>query len=430
MSKYSHILKTQELKNFDYFGISDIGQLRDVNQDRISYTETINGELFIVCDGVGGGVSGEVAAELTIENITSKLSQKWYEDIYSAVGDAISEANNVVKKYSNKTNNQLGTASTIVLALIRDNEIYYAHVGDSRIYYSVNKKLFQTTIDHSYVQDLIQKKIISKKEARNHPKKNIITRAVGANNEIEPEICKKTLKPETGNLLLLCSDGLTTMLPDKEIETIINSSDNAEIICKTLIEKANNKGGEDNISVQIVRFFNIEQKTKQKKTKKNHIFKKKRKKKIFFVSVILLIILIPLFKIISTELKTIGQTSEFLTKKTYPSDFYKYSKKDTVVVIFIKKYENIIDRLQFLNISPEQTGYGTAIKSKNLFFKFYIPCKQLYFVKLGDNFCILEKLFDVTKYEILKANKKSNFSLTPGEIIIIPKKRKVHRQQK
>lgn len=239
----------------DFFGMTDIGKKRENNQD-VFYTHKFNNKVgfAIVCDGVGGQNGGHIASDMTctivsqrlIENAASIASQQEVRDLL--VG-AISEANIEVYKKSNLEPGCKGMGTTIVLAVVSGTTAYVAHIGDSRVYLLTAGRLHQITRDHSLVQELRDQGKISEEEMRHHPNKNIITRVVGVNLVVDIDYMEVPL--ESGTKLLLCSDGLTNMIPDTVIEEIIRQN-GAEASCNRLIQLANAAGGLDNITVAVI----------------------------------------------------------------------------------------------------------------------------------------------------------------------------------
>ncbi len=234
-----------------YAQLTDVGRNRSINQDAIHITSTENGLLFILCDGMGGHAGGELAAKLGIEYISEYISKKNAKSKKALVNNAFRVANHHI--YEERTNcpevKNMGT--TCVLALISDEKLYFAHVGDSRLYHYKNKRLCQLTRDHSYVQSLYEEGIISWEETLTHPRKNEITRSLGM-EIVSAEHCKKEIALEKGDKFLLCSDGLTNMVDNKIIQMILESELSTEKKVKELIDNANDNGGIDNISVQLI----------------------------------------------------------------------------------------------------------------------------------------------------------------------------------
>ena len=241
-------------------GSSDPGQVREENQDVFALREELG--LAVLADGMGGtragGVAAEIAVDAALEHLASvRKNQTLDADSLSA---AIKQANSRVIGMSNAISSYRGMGTTLVTtALIDESRGFIAHVGDSRAYRFREGELEQITRDHSLVQDWVDTGVISAAEARNAPNRNVITRAIGADRTVEPDVTE--IEVVTGDLLLMCSDGLTGMLTDDQIAFTLQSAAQAaeaadEDLTKTasdLVDAANRAGGTDNITVVLVR---------------------------------------------------------------------------------------------------------------------------------------------------------------------------------
>lgn len=229
--------------------ISDVGKRRPVNEDYADYYETDEYKLFIVADGMGGHNAGEIASKLATEIILEYIKDNWdtfKEDCI--LENAIKASNKKVFSVSNKDEEFKGMGTTIAACLITESNLYVANVGDSACFMLEDHKLIKVTKDHSLVQELLDSGSITEEEASTHPRKNIITRAVGAYEEVMVDIFKlpKVMK----NKYLLCSDGLLNEVTNDEIEDILNNYDNEEG-AKQLVTLANEREGRDNITVLV-----------------------------------------------------------------------------------------------------------------------------------------------------------------------------------
>ena len=223
------------------YGKSDVGLMRTINQDSIFVSMSSVGKLpnlFIVADGMGGHKAGDVASRKSIEEFIKYVCTTNMTDPANILDSGIMEINKIILDLAKSNKDYSGMGTTFVAATIVENHVYIANVGDSRLYL-VNEDIQQITRDHSLVE-----------EARTHFKKNIITRAVGAEEAVTADIFEIETKPN--DKLLLCSDGLTNMVEDYEIKTIVQSSDDIESAVHRLIDQANENGGKDNISVVLV----------------------------------------------------------------------------------------------------------------------------------------------------------------------------------
>lgn len=237
------------------FAKSDIGKARDMNQD--SYyvsqpSETVG--LYIVADGMGGYNGGEIASKLAIISAKNYIENNFVktehskEELQKLVKNAIEYANMVVYEKSKEDKSLEGMGTTIEVVLACENRIYIGHIGDSRVYRIRKNIIRKLTVDDSYVQKLVKDGTITKEEARSHPKKNMLTKALGCTSFVEPIVTVKGFLKD--DIIVITSDGLTNMVNDEEILKIIN--EDIEKASEKLVEKANEAGGLDNITVVIV----------------------------------------------------------------------------------------------------------------------------------------------------------------------------------
>lgn len=246
---------------------SDIGKARDMNQDSyyVSDLEKDDLKLYILADGMGGYKGGEIASSLAVANARNyicnnfKKTKKDRENILNLVKNAIEYANMVVYEKSQEDEEIQDMGTTLDICLIYNNKVFIGHVGDSRVYRIRKNIMRKLTTDHSYVEKLVKEGTITKEEAFNHPKKNMLMKALGCNSLVEPDvICKGFLKDD---ILLMCSDGLTNMLRESEIyNLLLNNPDKPE---EALIQNANDLGGYDNITAIIIDNIEISEETKE-----------------------------------------------------------------------------------------------------------------------------------------------------------------------
>lgn len=237
------------------FAKSDIGKAREMNQDAYyasQPSETVG--LYIVADGMGGYNGGEVASTLAVTTAKNYIENNFAqiehtkEKIEELVKNAIEYANMVVYEKSKEVKMLEGMGTTMEVALVKDNRVYIGHVGDSRIYRIRKNFIRKLTIDHSYVEKLVKDGTITKEEALHHPKKNMLTKALGCTSFVEPDTMVKGFLKD--DILVITSDGLTNMVKDEEIYNTI--TENVDTAAEILVEKANEAGGLDNITVIIV----------------------------------------------------------------------------------------------------------------------------------------------------------------------------------
>lgn len=235
------------------FSITDTGVLRSMNQDYYFSSDTPIGNLpnlYIVCDGMGGHKAGEYASRYTVERMVAHVSRSRLENPVRILRDAIQKANEILVIESKEDEEKQGMGTTVVAATIIDHRLYVANVGDSRLYV-IGEKIEQITKDHSYVEEMVRLGKVERDEARTHEKKNVITRAVGAMEEIKIDIFEVDLKDK--DVVLLCTDGLTNMVTDEKIFQIVLSSIHTERIAQLLVEEANKNGGKDNITAVVLK---------------------------------------------------------------------------------------------------------------------------------------------------------------------------------
>lgn len=237
------------------FSITDIGQKRRVNQDYVYTSEVPIGNLpnvFIVADGMGGHNAGDYASKTTVETMVKEIGDSFEKNPIRIIGKAIETANELVRKKASEEADLEGMGTTVVAATCIGKYLQVANVGDSRLYV-VNKEIKQITRDHSLVEEMVRMGGLGKAEARNHPDKNIITRAVGVGDTIEVDFF--TVELEEGDQVLMCTDGLTNMLEDEEIRMILSGARDIVEGAQELVAAANAHGGQDNISVILLEPF-------------------------------------------------------------------------------------------------------------------------------------------------------------------------------
>jgi serine/threonine protein phosphatase PrpC len=238
------------------FSITDIGRKRKVNQDFVYSSERFVGplpNLFLVADGMGGHNAGDYASRLAVETIVERSSGSLETNPLRVLDEAVQSANGLVRKRAQETPELQGMGTTVVAAVIDGRELYVANVGDSRLYIVNSGEIRQITKDHSWVEEMVRRGGIGKAEARNHPDKNIITRAVGAEETVRIDFFQVLL--QEGDVILMCTDGLTNMLEDEEIRMTLDGARDIVEKAQGLVRAANERGGRDNISVVLIEFI-------------------------------------------------------------------------------------------------------------------------------------------------------------------------------
>lgn len=241
----------------NYFGITDTGKLRSNNEDTFIAQPVLDNRFIAACviDGVGGYEGGEVAANLAREAILTSLPDTG-ENITAMMKEALASANDSIykEKLASKKNGQMACVVTLALADLAGNKIYYAHVGDTRLYLLRDHSLVKITHDHSFVGFLEDNGRLSEEEAMRHPKRNEINKALGFDVQVRTEDYIETGESPflPGDMIHLCSDGLTDMIDNRTITSILDTNKNLPSKAKALINAANNAGGKDNITVVLV----------------------------------------------------------------------------------------------------------------------------------------------------------------------------------
>lgn len=242
------------------YGLTDRGLVREVNEDCIGISSFANGiTVCVVCDGMGGAAGGKIASaigeEVFISTMTSysdEIEKSKFDSkkIKLAIQDSIDKANLAILERAKEDLSLFGMGCTLNALVYCEgkNKVYYANIGDSRLYMIKKKEIKQLTKDHSYVQMLLDNRDITPEEAENHPKKNLITRALGVKEEIEPDIFERRIYTKNDLYFLLCSDGLHGLLSKEKLKKIALSGTSIEEKVINYIRLANEAGGYDNIS--------------------------------------------------------------------------------------------------------------------------------------------------------------------------------------
>ncbi len=237
------------------FSVTDIGKKRKLNQDVAYASEKPVGNLpniFIVADGMGGHNAGDYASKCAVQTIVREIRGSFEKNPVRILGKAIRLAKDQIRRRAKEDRSLYGMGTTVVAATCLGHYLQVANVGDSRLYI-VNEEVRQITTDHSLVEEMVRVGGIDREAARNHPDKNIITRAVGALDTLEIDFFSEELK--AGDIVLICSDGLTNMIEDNEIGAILKERGSLEEKAGRLVAAANDNGGKDNIAVILIDAF-------------------------------------------------------------------------------------------------------------------------------------------------------------------------------
>lgn len=237
------------------FSKTDIGLVREVNQDYVFTSETPIGNipnLLVVADGMGGHRAGEYASRLAVEILKQELAASTNSAPEAMLRSAITIANERVLEAAKQDPKLSGMGTTLVVATVIDRTLYFANVGDSRLYL-LHDDIKQLSKDHSLVQEMVRLGGINQEEAKYHPDKNIITRAIGAKDEVEIDFFEYRLKK--GDIILMCTDGLSNLVEDEEMLHIVKCSRDVVEAVEQLIERAKDNGGNDNIGIIVAEPF-------------------------------------------------------------------------------------------------------------------------------------------------------------------------------
>lgn len=231
---------------------TNIGLQRKLNQDMCFTSDSPIGRLqnlYIVADGMGGHNAGDLASRYTVDIMVERIKVSQKNKPEDILREAIEAANKYVRKKASEKVELYGMGTTVVAATFVGKHMLVANVGDSRLYI-VGDEIEQITVDHSLVEEMVQMGGIDRLSARNHPDKNIITRAIGAKDTVVPDFFHRFL--EKGEFVLLCSDGLTNMVEDERIKEIVMGEGSVSEKVDRLVDEANNNGGKDNISAIVI----------------------------------------------------------------------------------------------------------------------------------------------------------------------------------
>jgi serine/threonine protein phosphatase PrpC len=239
--------------------LTDIGRVREKNEDAFCHFEPSDAEalrkkgtIFIVADGIGGHQGGDVASKLAVDKVQETYFACEEKDPTEALRVAFEEANRIIIDRALRDASLFGMGTTCTAMAVVTGEAYFAHIGDSRAYVCRNGDIRQITRDHSLVSDLVKAGLLSNEEARYHPQRNVITKSLGSQEQANPDTPDSPFPLKAGDVFLLCSDGLTTFVSDDAIKGILDRMEPVEA-CKTLIDLANEMGGRDNITVQVIK---------------------------------------------------------------------------------------------------------------------------------------------------------------------------------
>ncbi len=233
-----------------FTGLSDPGLVRNVNQDHFYFDP--EGQFFIVADGMGGHAGGEEASNIAVKAMQAYLTEHWDSDAASSllIEESFKEANKNILADQEEHPERGDMGTTAVVVIFRHGEAWRGHIGDSRLYRLREASLEQITEDHTWITNAVKMGDITKEQAKTHPWRHVLCKCLGRKDYYQAEVAR--LEIESGDKLLLCSDGLTEEVPDELISFTLQSYPSCEEMAKQLIEEAKNGGGSDNITVIIV----------------------------------------------------------------------------------------------------------------------------------------------------------------------------------
>jgi len=239
--------------------LSDVGCERTQNEDNLCYAEPESAEAFqkrgrliAVADGMGGHQGGQVASRLAVDTVWEVFLNGPDHEPVDTLVEAYQSAHARIQDFAQEHPELIGMGTTCTAAIVRDDRLFYGHVGDSRLYLLRRDTITQITRDHSYVQAMVDKGTITPEEAKTHPQRNVLTSALGASSAVEADFAEVSSSLEDGDILLLCTDGLHGLVSDAEFVAVSRENQPREA-CRKLVDTAKARGGYDNITVQIVR---------------------------------------------------------------------------------------------------------------------------------------------------------------------------------
>lgn len=352
-----------------------IGNVRTAQEDSHDIAIlTPNGDVFVVCDGMGGHVGGKQASSIAVKSIIEHLKKEKYDQPMQALNDALQFANMQILGYAKEHPELRGMGTTACIVLLQETEAYIAHVGDSRIYMYMGKEqqLHRVTKDHSYVQTLVDAGQITDEEAEHHPNKNRILKALGIKPELVPTC--NVLHPKNGDCFLICSDGLNGMITDSTIEGVLKQNIPLADKGERLIQLALEAGGHDNITVELIQITSSPHTQSQfisfnpastkrtipptptDKNKRTHTNHSSRIKKVaLWFSAIVVFIVVCLLLISIVSYRSIKNQEENLRKQIYNTE-QTIKEKRQQKEDFVKAFNEAQKQLKQMNMNTETSS--------------------------------------------------------------------------
>jgi PPM family protein phosphatase len=240
-------------------GLSDVGCQRDNNEDSYLYWEPAGdeefqrkGRLAVIADGMGGHEGGQEASRMAVETVREVYDHAFRGDPQAALVESFAAAHARIQDYGERHPAFHGMGTTCTALVLRGHRLYFAHVGDSRLYLVRNARILRLTRDHSYVGRLVESGIVRAEDAEKHPQRHILTAALGAGRDVAVDGAEHGVALQDGDDLLLCTDGLWSVVAEEELETAVSANAPSEC-CAALVKLARQRGGPDNITLQVLR---------------------------------------------------------------------------------------------------------------------------------------------------------------------------------
>lgn len=424
--------------SFSYGFATDTGRVRQYNEDFLGCFDTPNGVVFVLCDGMGGHVGGATAARLAVETIGLFFGEEQSSGTpYTWLKEALERANQAILDKAAKDTTLQNMGTTCVVALLKEKEVYYAHVGDSRLYHLRNGHLERITKDHSLVQTLADMGVLTQVEADYHPRNNEITKALGI-RAFTADVCYQPIVLADLDLLLLCSDGLTGMLSDTQIALLLQKPESLSIKAQQLIQEANKAGGTDNISLQLIGWqwpYATEEGTPIVRTRPRK----------WLWSLLLVGVLAALITVVGylqniTE-KTVVSI-EHLPQETTLSNADRNTATEIQPVVLLPDTQTSVVGEQYLffkhRAKPKDSLEGLAHRyniAKDLIIRYNnnlrwdsigvgsrinIPVRAIHIIESGQIMDTIEKRYSIDRSLVMRANNKRKPKLLSGDTIVIP----------
>jgi serine/threonine protein phosphatase PrpC len=240
-------------------GLSDVGCQRENNEDSYLYWEPggeeefqRKGRLAVIADGMGGHEGGQEASRMAVDTVREVYDHAFRDDPQSALVESFAAAHARIQDFAEQHPLFHGMGTTCTALVVRGHQLYFAHVGDSRLYLVRSARILRLTRDHSYVGRLVESGIVRAQDAEKHPQRHILTAALGAGRDVAVDGAQQGVALQDGDNLLLCTDGLWSVVTEEELETAVSGNAPAEC-CATLVKLARQRGGPDNITLQVLR---------------------------------------------------------------------------------------------------------------------------------------------------------------------------------